>query len=73
MRSPYQTDIAAIVAATGNIGIDPRHVEGWMRQERPTLDAISKASFRELAIESIECAKASDSHTNELMAEFCGL
>lgn len=73
MRSPYQTDIATIIAATGNIGVDPRHVEGWMRQERPTLDALSKSTFRELAIGSIECAKSSDRHINELMAEWCGL
>ena len=41
----YQRSIAEILARTGNIGIDPRHVEAYMRLTYGTLDALSKATF----------------------------
>jgi len=41
----YQDGIRLILACTGNIGIDPRHVEGYMRLTYGTLDALSKETF----------------------------
>jgi len=41
----YQDIIRESLARTGNIGIDPRHVEAYMRLSYGTLDALSKQTF----------------------------
>lgn len=46
MATFYQTEIKEILARTGHIGTDPRHVEAWMRLWHRTLDALSETEFR---------------------------
>ena len=67
-ESSYQQLIREIVAKQGRIGVDPRHVEGWMRVEHGTLDALSRRDFeREVAI-SISCIDASGVGESEKLA-----
>ena len=43
----YQRMIREELARKGYVGqYDPRHIEAYMRIEHPTLDGLSKASFR---------------------------
>lgn len=63
-KSGYQQYIREDLARIGKIGVDPRHVEGWMRLEFGTLDHLSKERFRlevELAVQCIEEAGVKDS------------
>ena len=69
----YQPLIREIAATQGHIGIDPRHVEGWMRVARGPLDGLSRPEFElEVAI-SIQCIKSSTLTTSEQLALSYGL
>ena len=49
--SAYEKSIREISWKEGRPGVDPRHVEAYMRQENPCLDGLSKAEFaREVRI-----------------------
>jgi hypothetical protein len=41
----YQQRIREILAAIGRIGMDPRHVEAFMRLEHGSLDGLNSAAF----------------------------
>ena len=72
-HSGYYDEIRTIVAAAGAIGVDPRHVEGWMRLERGTLDGLSAETFRREVIIALECIKCSPFAENEALAVSYGL
>jgi hypothetical protein len=56
----YQDSIRESLARRGRTDIDPRHVEGWMRCEYGTLDALTRQQFsREIGL-AIACIDASD-------------
>lgn len=65
----YQQTIRELLAKTGNIGIDPRHIEGFMRLEHPTLDGLSKTQFRQEVEISVECVKQSHFQECENLAQ----
>lgn len=53
--SHYQQRIAAVPATRG---VDPLHVEAWMRLEHPTLDHLSPGRFALSATIAAECARS---------------
>ena len=42
----YQQTIREMAALLGRIGVNPRHVEAWMRVEHSTLDWMDRERFR---------------------------
>jgi hypothetical protein len=48
----YQDIIREELARAGRIGVDPVHVEAFMRLDSPTLDGLSATEFGDLARES---------------------
>lgn len=73
MKSYYYQTIREELARQGFIGFDPRHIEGYMRLEHPTLDGLSKREFaREVKIGVM--AIIADGHVNaEANAKSFGL
>lgn len=72
-RSHYQQRIAERLAVTGRLGIDPRHIEAFMRLEYGTLDHLSAAAFdREIAT-GVECVETCGSDEAEALASSFGL
>lgn len=70
----YQQAIREDMARLGRIGAaDPRHVEGWMRLERGTLDALSPAQFRAEVEIALRCIAVASTTENESLAESFGL
>lgn len=51
----YQKMIREEIAKRGHIGIDPRHVEGFMRLEHGCLDSLSRAQFSKEVEIGISC------------------
>ncbi len=49
----YQNRIASILAEINRTDVTPRHVEGWMRSETPTLDGLSAAAFRSEVVTAV--------------------
>ena len=69
----YRDIIREHVARLGRIGVDPRHVEAWMRIEHGTLDGLGPGRFRnevEVAIALIDRAGTAES---EALARSFGL
>lgn len=73
MSAYYNRLIGEALAATGNLGIDPRWVEGWMRLEHGTLDGLSPRQFRDEVKTGAECVRASSTEVNEDLARSYGL
>jgi len=67
MKSPYFEKIRCAIANQGKIGVDPRHVEAYMRLEHPTLDGLTNAQFRHEVSIGIACVE----HDGILNAERC--
>jgi hypothetical protein len=44
-KSPYYDTILEKLARFGHVGMDPRHVEGYMRIEHGTLDGLTRSQF----------------------------
>ena len=59
----YQEQIREIIAKMGRIGVDPRHVEGYMRIEHSTLDGLSARQFQNEVKIGSACCDA-DTHEN---------
>ncbi len=57
MKSLYYQQIRNQIAKQGKIGIDPRHVESFMRLEHSTLDGLSKTQFNNEVSIGIECTE----------------
>jgi len=68
--SHYQAAIAASPAARG---IDPRHIEAYMRLEHATLDGLTEQQFAQEIIVCAECARSSGADNAEALAESMGL
>lgn len=49
----YQQSIQKYLDSHGYKGVQPRHVEAYMRLERRTLDALTEEAFDQLAQECI--------------------
>ncbi len=68
----YADRIREIAAKQGRIGYSPRLIEGWMRSEHGTLDALTPEQFRqevEVACQLIDRNPA----LSETLAESYGL
>lgn len=69
----YQNHIREEVARNGRIGIDPRHVEGYMRLQYGTLDHLSRTEFNKEVKIGIECIDADGIVNAESLAKSYGL
>jgi truncated hemoglobin YjbI len=69
----YETAIREDAALLGVPGINPAHIEAWMRVEHGTLDALSPAQFRDEVLVAVACARASTSAENDALAASYGL
>jgi len=73
MKSPYYESIRNEIARQGKIGIDPRHVEAYMRLEHSTLDGLSKSQFNSEVRIGIMCTQEAGKQSAELCAQSFGL
>ena len=71
-EQPYQARIRTILAARHQ-DLDPRHVEGWMRAENGTLDALSQADFEDEALLAIGACEQAEPEITENLARSYGL
>ncbi|MGE0229469.1 MAG: hypothetical protein AB7U23_13280 [Dehalococcoidia bacterium] len=71
--SPYRQTIREHLAQAGRLGVDPRHVEAWMRIEHPTLDALTPAAFRAEALVAADCTTDAGPTPSEALAASLGL
>lgn len=69
----YHDRIREHLARAGHIGVDPRHIEAWMRSERGTLDALSPVAFRDEVLIAAECVTQSPTTLSETLARSYGL
>lgn len=69
----YQDRIRIHLAAAGRIGANPRHVEGAMRANVGTLDALTPAGFRRVALAALDEIDAMTEADAERLAESYGL
>jgi hypothetical protein len=68
----YQQMIRQELAHEGHIGLDPRHVEAWMRLEHGTLDALSGIEFQQEVAAVVDCILV-DGPASERLAQSYGL
>jgi len=73
IKGGYRDSIRHEIARQGHIGIDPRHVEGYMRLEHSTLDGLNSAQFRREVSIGIECVIADGTTHAEILAKSYGL
>jgi hypothetical protein len=78
MREPTMGEMArwtyyprAIAERTN--GVDPRHVEAWMRIEHPTLDGLSEAQFSAEMYAALAVAIDAGPEMSEALAATFGL
>lgn len=71
--SYYNQTIREEIARQGHIGVDPRHVEGYMRIEHHTLDGLSERQFKEEVSIGIQCVDAGGQEAAEANAKSYGL
>lgn len=69
MKTPYTDHIAALVGP----GLDPRHVEAYMRIEHGTLDHLSPHAFEAEARVATECIALGGKAEAEALAASYGL
>jgi hypothetical protein len=69
----YTQMIREALAAQGRIGVNPLHVEAWMRVEHGTLDHLSPSRFRSEVRTATACMDASTIDTNNRLAQSYGL
>ena len=72
-KSLYTQTIRELLAKTGNLGIDPRHVEVYMRLEHSTLDGLSPRQFRSEVLLSVSCIEIEGNAGAERLAQSYGL
>ncbi len=72
-ESMYQRMIREHLARVGRVGTDARLVEGWMRSERGTLDALSPSTFRAEVLAAADCVAAAPTDLSERLAQSYGL
>jgi len=71
--SAYREMIRVALARAGRIGMNPDHVEAYMRLEHGTLDALSPAQFRAEVETAAACVLASSDSDNARLAWSFGL
>ena len=54
-------------------GVDPRHVEAWMRLEHPTLDGLDLIGFKKAAYAAADAAIDAGAAESEVLAQSFGL
>jgi hypothetical protein len=64
----YQQMIREELARIGRLGVDPRHVEGFLRIEHSTLDGLDVATFRREVKVACECIDAAGRDISERLA-----
>ena len=69
----YQQTIREMAAALGYVGVDPRHVEAWMRLEHSTLDGLSRGRFRDEVEIAIACIRSGGIQASESLAQSFGM
>jgi len=65
----YQQMIREELARMGRIGVEPRHVEAWMRSEHSTLDGLGVAGFAQEVRAAVACVDAAESGLSEQVAQ----
>lgn len=71
--SYYQKKIAAMLEKMGRTDVSPRFVEGWMRAEHATLDALTPSQWVTEMTFAVECIDGPDGHLSETLARSYGL
>ncbi len=71
-EQPYQARIRTILA-DHHRDLDPRHVEGWMRAENGTLDALSTRDFEDEVLLAISACEQAEPEITENLAQSYGL
>jgi len=61
MENTYRTQIRATLAKHGYIGMNPAHVEAFMRDEHGTLDDLSAEQFKVAVLIGAEYVQADPS------------
>lgn len=69
----YQNKVREELASQGRIGIDPRHIEAYMRLEHSTLDGLSRSQFSAEVSIGIACVDADGEENAERCAQSFGL
>lgn len=69
----YQQQIAAILAKLARTDVAPHHVEGWMRCERGTLDALDARTFAREVKAAVACIDQTSTADSERLAASYGL
>lgn len=69
MQTYYQREIAKIVPA----GVDPRHVEGYMRLQYSTLSHLDRRTFNREVRLGVECIRQGGAEAAERNAKSFGL
>lgn len=69
----YEEMIREALARVGLIGVEPRHVEAWMRLEHGTLDALGEPQFQEEVEIAAMCVKEAGAERSEGLAKSYGL
>lgn len=69
----YQERIIEVAARAGRADVDPRHVEGYMRLEHPTLDHLTRRQFAVEVEIGIACVDADGTDNAERNARSLGL
>ena len=73
MKTPYYESIRNEIAKQGKIGIDPRHVEAYMRLEHSTLDGLTKSQFNSEVSIGIQCVEYAGADSAESCAQSFGI
>ena len=68
----YVNLIRETLARQGRIGVNPYHVEAWMRLEYGTLDHLGGAGWNRAVREAAECVAASTPAESESLAKSYG-
>lgn len=63
----------AIYASPAARGLDPRHVEAYIRLEHATLDSLTAAQFAQEIVIGAECVRSSGTENAEALAKSMGL
>jgi hypothetical protein len=66
----YAQMIRVELARQGRVGLDPALIEGWMRLEYGTLDALSHYRFQQEVAAAAECVEADLSASQRLALSY---
>jgi len=69
----YRNLITTLLAEIGRSEVSPIHVEGWMRAEHTTLDALDRTTFKAEVVFAVGCIDGPDGHLSDQLAKSYGL